>query len=188
MAAGDLTDLATAELAANITSPTPATATILATLITAISAYVPQVLSRSILADNYAETYEGNGRDQLLLRQRPVIQVSSAAWRGQTVTTQADPVLATSGIWTDGRAACLVGYCFPRGEVIRIIYSAGFIDVPADVSLAVAELVAEAYSRRQHVGETSRSQGGQVTVSFDAKTMHAAIADKLRNYRHGAPC
>jgi hypothetical protein len=126
--------------------------------------------------------------DKILLRQRPVIQVNSVSWLGQSITAQGDPITGTNGVWSDERNACLVGYTFPRGDPVRIVYSAGYIDTPADVSLAVAELVAEAYSRRTHVGETSRSQGGQVTVSFDVKAMHNAIADKLSNYKHGAPC
>lgn len=188
MAAGDLTDLATVHIAANITTSSPATDQVLSALIAAMSAYVPQVLNRNVLADNYLETYDGNGKTQLLLRQRPVIQVSSVAWLGQTVTAQASPAGSTNGIWTDGRCANLIGYCFPRGEIIRVIYSAGFIAVPADISLAVAELVAEAYARRTHVGESSRSANGVVTTGFDLKTMHNAIADKLRGYMHGAPC
>jgi hypothetical protein len=28
----------------------------------------------------------------------------------------------------------------------------------------------------------SRSANGQITISFDGRTMHAAIADKLKNY------
>jgi hypothetical protein len=190
MAAGDLTDLATAKIAAGIPSSSNVveTDTALAALITAISSYVPSVIERSILADNYLELYEGNGKDKMLLRERPVLLVSSISWRGQTITNQIDPIAAGSGIFTDGRNACLSGMCFPRGEQIRIAYSAGYIDVPADLSYAVAELVAEAYARRTHVGETSRSQNGQTTISFDAKSMHAAITDKLSGYRRGAPC
>lgn len=188
MAAGDLTDLTTCHTACNITTSSPATDAILQAYISALSAYVPNVINCNILADNYSEIYTGNGKSRMLLRQRPVIQITSVAWRGMTITSVGDEFAGTSGFWSDGRTARLVNYCFPLNEPVQIIYSAGYVTVPLDVSLAVAELVAEAYTRRTHVGENSRSQGGQVTVSFDPKTMHAAIADKLQNYMHGAPC
>jgi hypothetical protein len=187
MAAGDLTDLATAKIAAGVDpGADPVTDGILGSLITALSAYVPQVLDRGILAADYSEIYDGNGGQALLMRQRPVISVASVAWNGFTLTTPGG--LSSSGIWTDGRSIRLNGQSFPLGIPVQIAYRAGYAAVPADVSLACAELVAEAYFRRMHVGEMSRSQGGQETVSFDGRTMHAAIADKLSGYRIGAPC
>jgi hypothetical protein len=188
MASGDLTDLATVYIAAGIETSTTETDTVLASLISSISAYVPNVLNVNVLADNYLELYEGNGKDSLMLRQRPVIQVSSVAWRGQIITAQADPILGGSGVYSDGYSVKLSGYLFPQGEMVRVAYSAGFMTVPADLSLAVAELVAEAFARRKHVGETSRSQQSQITTAFEAKSMHAAIADKLSNYRFVVPC
>lgn len=188
MAAGDLTDLATVKIAAGLPPTSSDTDQILGVLISAISAEVPKALERNILADNYVETYQGNGKSQMLLRQRPVLLISSISWRGQTISAQGDPISGQAGIWTEERNACLEGYCFPAGLPIRIAYSAGYIDVPADISLACASLVAEEYARRERVGENSRSQGGQITTSFDQKAMHAAIKRKLDNYRMGAPC
>lgn len=187
MAAGDLTDLATVHIAAGLTSN--GSDAILSALITAISAEVPNAINRNILTAPYIENYEGNGKEQMLLRQRPVTLISSVAWFGQpALTAVGDPVAGTTGIWTDGRNACLVGYCFPQGLPIQISYTAGYATVPADVSYAVAELVAEEFARRQHVGESSRSANGVVTTAFDMREMHPAIMRKLNNYRHGAPC
>lgn len=188
MAAGDLTDLATCYVACNVSTPSTSLDTILGTLITAMSAYVPNVLNREILSASYSESYRGNGKNSVLLRQRPVTAISSVAWIGQTLSAVGDPTTGLSGVWTDGRNARLVNYCFPDGLPIQINYTAGYATVPADVSYAVAELVAEAYQRRTHVGETTRSSQGAITQSFDPKTMHAAIADKLSNYMAAAPC
>lgn len=188
MAAGDLTDLDTAKIAAGIQTSTSETDGILTALISAISAYVPQALDRQILAADFSEFYEGNGKSRILLRQRPISAISLIAWPGLSISSQGDPISGQAGIWTDGRNACLEGYCFPAGFQIRIDYHAGYASPPADIGLAVAELVAEAYSRRQHSGELSRAQGPSISTSFDARDMHAAIASKLENYRIGAPC
>lgn len=189
MAAGDLTDLATARIAAGLTTAaTGDSDTILGAFITAISSYVPEAIGRGILLANYSEFYDGNGKREILLRQRPVIAISAIAWQGRSIVSQGDEFANTAGIWTDGRSACVVGDAFPIGQRVKISYSAGYAVVPPDLSLAVAELVAEAYGRRSHVGETSRSQGGQTTISFDGREMHAAIRGKLNNYMLGAPC
>lgn len=188
MAAGDLTDLATCYVTCDIVTSTAATDAILSTFITALSAYVPNVINREILADNYIEFYNGNDKANLMLRQRPVLQITSVSWQGQTYTAIGDPIAGTTGVWTDGRNARLVNDTFPAGSTIQVAYSAGYTTVPADVKLAVAELVAEAYQRRTHVGENSRSAAGAITISFDPKTMHNAIADKLNNYMAVVPC
>lgn len=188
MAAGDLTDLATVKIAAGLDQTSPTTDQILGVLISAISAEIPLALERGILSASYSEIYEGNGKSQMLLRQRPIQAISSIAWLGTTLTSAGDPTSGQSGIWNDGRNACLEGYCFPAGLPIRINYQAGYASAPLDLSLACASLCAEEYARRERIGENSRSQGGQVTVSFDQRAMHAAIQRKLDNYRHGAPC
>jgi hypothetical protein len=187
MAAGDLTDLPTAKIAAAVADPSSSeTDEILSALITAISGYVPKAIGREILAADFSEIYTGNGGQALLARQRPIISVASVAWDGFSLTTPGG--LSSSGLWHDGRNIRITGSTFPIGIPVQVAYRAGFAVVPADLSLAVAELVAEAYFRRMHVGEMSRSQGGQETVSFDARSMHAAIEAKLREYKLGAPC
>ena len=188
MAAGDLTDLPTVKAVANITTSTSANDLVLSLLITAISAFVPNQINRQILAANYVENYRGNGKDRLLLRQRPVLAISAVVWQGQSaITTPGDAFAGTTGVTTDGRSAILVNYTIPRGADVRVSYAAGYSTVPADLSLAVAELVAEEYARRTRIGESSRSQGGQTTASFDQKAMGASIMVKLKNYIHGAP-
>ena len=189
MAAGDLTDLATVRAVAGLAVPNLGadTDTVLSRLITAISAFVPNVLNRQILLANYVEMYRGNGKDRLLLRQRPVQSISAVAWQGMTSMTAGDVFAGTTGFATDGRSLILVNSTLPFKYDIRVSYAAGLTVVPADLSLAVAELVAEAYARRTHIGESSRSQGGQTTVSFDQKAMGAQIKMRLQNYAHGAP-
>jgi hypothetical protein len=189
MAAGDLTDLPTARLAAGIDDPeSTGSDGILSALITAVSAEVPGALQRNILSASYSEIYTGNGKSEMLLRQRPITAIASVAWAGQTITAAGDPITGVQGVWTDERNACLEGYSFPKGLPIRIGYTAGYAAIPADISLAVAQLVAEEFTRRQHVGESSRSANGVVTTSFDMRDMHPAIRRKLSNYMLGAPC
>lgn len=186
MAAGDLTDLASVRAMTGVSSTNDDA--YLASLITAISAYVPISLCRAgILTATYQEIRTGNGRNKMLLRQGPVQQVSLVEWQGYSLATQGDIINGTGGIATDGRSVYLINDIFPVNMPVRITYVAGWTTVPADMQNAVTELVAEAYTRRKHIGEVTHSQGGATTVSFDQKDMHAAIAAKLKNYLRVAP-
>ena len=98
---GDLTDLATVKSWLGVT--TSATDGLIATLITAVSAFIPNYLGRQVLSASYVETYRGNGQHQLLLRNYPITAVASVAFAGQTVTAPADPVALTSGFLFDDR-------------------------------------------------------------------------------------
>ena len=56
-----------------------------------------------------------------------------------------------------------------------VSYTAGYATVPAGVQQAVTELVGEAFRRRDRIGQTSKSLGGQETTSFLAAEMNATV-------------
>ena len=185
MAAGDLTTLdavkAWVGLDSNDSDP------LLADLISEISAFVENSLNRKILTATHVETYRGTGGSRVLLRSWPVQSVISVEWSGISITDQVDVVGSASGIATDGRSLILIGFRMPYNQPVRVTYIAGYDYVPLDLSIAVTELVGEAYTARTHIGETSHSSGGQTTVAFSREAMHRAIAAKLQNYMPGAP-
>lgn len=187
MASGDLTTVDAVTAWLGINADTGDTA-LLQTLVSAISAYVPQVLNRQILSAQYTDVRVGNGKDQMLMRQQPITAVSLVELPGGLqISNQVDLMSTITGVATDGRKIYLINNFFPYGVPVRITYTAGWVTPPLDVAQAATELVAEEYTRRQHIGENSHSVGGQTTVSFDQKAMGAYIADKLSNYMRVAP-
>lgn len=184
MAAGDLTTITNVGAWIGLVSPNDNL--LLETLISAISAYVPRVLNQGVLTAEYVEIRQGNGKDRMLLKNWPVQSIALVEWQGMAISAQTDLMSGVSGITTDGKAVWLVNYRFPRAPV-RITYTAGYDTVPLDIQEAVTELVGEEYARKAHIGENSHSQGGQTTVSFDQKAMHAAITAMLSNYIRVAP-
>jgi hypothetical protein len=185
MAAGDLTTLAAVKLWLNFTGTTDDP--LLSSLITEVSAFVESTLNRKILTASYTETYRGTGGARFMLRNYPVQSVASIAWAGSTITTQADPVGTAAGVCTDGRSVILIGSTMPYNQPVKVTYTAGYDVVPADLALAVTELVGEAYTSRTHIGETSHSSSGATTVAFSREAMHKAILARLSNYMPGAP-
>jgi hypothetical protein len=185
MAAGDLTDLPTVKSWLGLT--TTATDSLISSLITAVSAFIPNYLGRQILSADYVETYRGNGQDVMLLRNFPITAVASVAFAGQSITAPADPVALTSGLLFDDRTLSLIGYCFPIGLPIVVSYTAGYAATPPDVAQAVIELVGEAFRRRDRIGVSSKTLGGQEVVAFSLKDMNDAARGLLSSYQVLAP-
>jgi len=185
MAAGDLTDLPTVKAWLGLT--TTASDSLLSALITAVSGFVVNYLGRPILSASYVETYRGNGQCELLLRNFPITAVASVAFAGQTITQAADPVALTSGVLFDDRVLKLIGYRFPIGRPVVVSYTAGYAAAPPDIGQAAVELVGEAFRRRDRIGVTSKTLGGQEVVAFSQKDMNDTARALLASYQVLAP-
>lgn len=59
--------------------------------------------------------------------------------------------------------------------------------VPADVEQAVWELVGERYRAQERIGMSSKSLGGQETVSYDIRAMNPYIRELLNPYKRVVP-
>jgi hypothetical protein len=185
MAAGDLTDLATVKSWLGISGT--ATDDLIASLISAVSSFVGNYLDRQVLSADYVETYRGNGRSAMLLRNFPITAVASVAFAGRTITAMADPVALSSGILFDDRSLRLIGERFPLGLPVVVTYTAGYVSAPPDLAQAATELAGEAFRRRDRIGLTSKSLGGQEVVAFSQADMNATVKALLAPYQVLAP-
>lgn len=112
---------------------------LLARLITAASRFVASYLQRNIQPKQYADVYNGTGQDQLFLRNRPVISVSSVVIGGTVTVPPSTPAPLGYGFVSDDTSVYMVGGagCFPRGyQNVAVTYRAGLqttnpITVPA---------------------------------------------------------
>ncbi len=187
MADGDLTDLDSVKAWLGLPAEAGASDGLLAGLITAASDFVSGYLNRSLLSADYVEVYDGNGAGWMLLRQAPITAVQSVSFAGVTLTAAADPVAGAPGILFDGRRLSLLGYRFPHGVPVVVTYTAGYPSTPAAVQQAVSELVGEAFKRRDRIGQSSKTLGGQETVAFLTTDMNATIKAMLAPYQAVAP-
>lgn len=69
------------------------------------------------------------------------------------------------------------------GRPVEITYSY----TPSSVSQATAELVGEWFKRRERIGLTSKTLGGQETVAFSVLDMSAAVKSMLQPYKNVVP-
>ena len=182
---GDLTDLAMVKSWLGLS--TTGSDDLIASLIGAVSAFIPNYLGRKILSASYIETYRGNGQCEMLLRNFPITAVTSVAFAGQTITVAADPVAMTSGILFDDRALRLVGQRLPVGLPVVVSYMAGYAAPPADIAQAATELVGEAFRRRDRIGLSSKTLGGQEMITFSPKDMNDTARALLASYQVLAP-
>ena len=187
MAAGDLTTLDNVKAWLALPGDPGASDDLLSRLITGASSFVAGYLGRDLLPTDYCEVYDGTGAGWMMLRQAPITAVQSISFRGQTLTAQADPVAGTHGFIFDGRRLSLIGETFPFRALVVVNYTAGYATLPEAIEQAAIELVGEAFKRRDHIGQSSKTLGGQETVAFSTADMNATVTAALAPYRAVAP-
>jgi hypothetical protein len=187
MAAGDLTDLASVKTWLSLPADPGPSDDLLSSLITAASSLVIGYLGRDLNPTSYVEVYDGDGASWMLLRQAPITAVRSISFLGKTLVAPADPVAGTPGYLFDDRRLSLIGERFPHRAPVVVAYTAGFATLPPAIVQATLELVGEAFRRRDRIGQTSKSLGGQETVAFSAADMNATLKTALAPYRAVAP-
>jgi hypothetical protein len=187
MAAGDLTDLDSVKAWLGLSSDVSANDGLLSALITAASGFVTQYLGRDLTPATYTEVYDARGGRTMLLRQAPITAVQAVSFAGVTISQMGDPIVGAPGFWFDGRRLSLIGECFPARGLVVVTYTAGYETLPTSLVQAVNELVGEAFRRRERIGQSSKSLGGQETVAFSTADMNAAVKTALASFIAVAP-
>jgi len=159
---------------------------LLSSLISATSQYIQSWLNRTFAITQYTERRDGVPYgDTLVLRNHPVVSVSSVTMDGRVIP--ASPDYVSNGFWADDVAMYLVGYRMTKGRKnVAITYTAGYATVPLDIAQACTELVALRYSERGRIGHQSKTLNGEV-VSFMVKDFPPDVQTILNNYREVVP-
>jgi hypothetical protein len=154
---------------------------VLARLISAASQFFVTACARPILAQDYAELYDGRGATRLYLRQTPVLAVASLAIDGVAIPPSPQP--CQPGWMLNGNVVLLTGFWFRRGAAnVAVSYSAGWAATPADVAEAVIELVGLRYRGRDRLGKVSEGMGGMATTSYAQNDVSAFVAGVIARY------
>jgi uncharacterized phiE125 gp8 family phage protein len=173
---------------------------VLGSLIDAYSAAVESYCSRRFSQQTYNERRSGNGKNSILLINYPVISIASVSTTTAQNIAQAPAFPGTGTGWYqldvsqgDGRMIVLGGYAFDRGRGnVMIVYDAGYpvggdgvVQVPADLSQALVEMVALRFKARDNIGYRSKTLATE-TIMFDMSAMPASVKMVLQVYRQEA--
>lgn len=218
----------------------------------------------SFVSQSYTDQLRGNGKDNIILRNWPVLGVTSLFVAGTAIEAS---TFNNVGVPTNGyqlgpnlegpNSLFLNGSAFYAGAPVKVTYTAGYqtsqafttavgqkitptakgqwianvevtsgstvltevasapaagqysvdeageytfadadapMDVlitydyaPMDIANATMEIVGEAWRRREHIGQVSKSLGGQQTASYSQKDMNDTVKLVLNNYRRVVP-
>jgi hypothetical protein len=159
--------------------------TLLSSLVSGVSRWIENWLSRTIASATYAETLDGNGKDAIFLTNTPITAVSSVKVNGVSIPARAS--VTGSGYTFDEDGIYLVGYCFTKGRRnVDLGYTAGFASTPEDLELATKKLVGMSYKEKDRIGQSSKGLAGEQT-NFIVKDLPADVECILQNYKRVVP-
>ncbi len=158
---------------------------LLASLVTAASAFAENWMTRLILSASYVETLDGNASDRMILKQYPITAVSSVIVDGYSLPVST--AYNVAGYQFDDIGIYLIGYQFTRARRnVQISYTAGYASVPLDLEQAVIEICAQRYRERDRIGLVSKGLAGE-TTSFSQRDMSEGARSVLQYYQRVFP-
>ena len=174
-----------------------------------ITGFSQYVLNRTGMAsfgvNTYTDIYDGNGAQELFLRNYPVTSVTSVIVGNYTVPQSTgltipgwyiDPhqksIVLRSGGW--GFYMTVPSSIYPQSFMtgrgnIQVIYQAGYTSLPADLYEIVMETVGIFYARKDWKDMASRAlaiQGGSGTTTFKRDWLPEGTQEVLRYHQRRA--
>jgi hypothetical protein len=132
----------------------------LSSLILSMTAYIESATNRTFDGTKeIVEIHDGQGYSNLVLRQYPVIEVTSVEYNNGM---QANPnwvVIDPINYVVDPRLGTILGMFPSFHQNIRVTYKAGFTQAPFDLSLLATQLVAKEFEMRHAQGKASEKMG-----------------------------
>lgn len=139
-------------------------------LILRVSAFIKSYCQREFASQEFSEFYSGDGTNELMLTQRPLIAVGRVQdyYSGNAAFDyMTDDLHVAYEFESFGLVTLLEGDVFlsrPPGNY-RVLYTAGYAAIPEDVRQVAIELVAQKYymKDKQRAGIQSTTFAGQTT-------------------------
>ncbi len=162
-----------------------------------IEAAVKNFCGRDLLVPStpYTEYYDGDGSQQLIVNQRPVISVASiyvdpsclfeSGSLVPNLNSGSPAELISSQRKLNSGIIELFSYAFYRGRrSVKITYSAGYSTVPSDLQRAVKLITAKAWKMQdlQMTGQISQ-QVGDKTVTYEPDAWPKEAIEIVGRYR-----
>lgn len=152
----------------------------------AASDTIESMCQRKFAEATYTELFQGNRGNTLVPFQYPISSVSEVRVDFDRLWTDAETLVPASdyGLSSDGLFITRYAGSFPYGrDVIRAVYTAGYLVVPSDLQLAVL-WAAEWYylhNNRGDMGRTNKSKGDESVGILSA--MPLMIKEIVQRYK-----
>jgi len=154
-----------------------------------VEAWAKTFTGRDLLVDTYTEYQDGSGSNQLRTLQRPVISVTSIHSDPARLFDAAS-LIPASDIIGDARSYALgyvelLTYKYLKGlKSTKIVYTAGYPTIPADLAGAVRSIIAKQFkvASKQLYGEVSH-QVGDMNINMSVDTFPKDALQVLNGYR-----
>ncbi len=154
-------------------------------IIKAASAFIENWLGREILAHNVIEYRDGNGKDEIIFGELPVLEVTRVSVFDRVIP--ASPDFQQFGYRFADWWLVLQGEFFHRGRRnVQIDYRAGYEVVPDDIEQAVIDLVSLRYKERDRFGVRSKTLAGE-TISYIVSDLSPSAKSVLTQYKKVLP-
>lgn len=152
-------------------------------LITGCSTTVRNWIGDALNSKDYTEVRDGTGTGKLILRHQPVTAVASVSLGPPSGRSAL--VVDRDYVWTTYAIQLLAG-SFPKGVAnVAVVYTAGYVAIPADIADNVAKVVALRYKEAERLGQSSKTLGAE-TINFDLSDFPRDVKLALGQYKRVA--
>lgn len=163
---------------------------LLDTLVNSMSKAIATFCGRKFVSETFTEYYDGSGLPDLILKNYPIISVTSLNIDGSRVFDSVTDVTVADNVIIDNNAGIITlwrNYShFPKGlRNVKVVYVAGYATIPVDVQHAAKLAVQYTYKRHytdQKIGISSESVGDK-TTTFDQGDLPRPVKLLLDPYR-----
>lgn len=132
----------------------------------------------------YIEEYDGIGGNELVLRNKPVITITSVEWRDEAGNNASYELLDTEDYFVDTAAGIIKSLITLGGSYHswKVTYTAGYATIPDDLAEACARMAAFVTENGTSGTSIKSKQEGQRKIEyFDSTTAsgNASLIDSL---------
>jgi hypothetical protein len=186
----DLTTLANLKEWLALTNTT-ASDSLLSRLISAASAQIEKLTSRSFTLATYVETRNGMGGYRMILLNQPIVAIGSLMINGAPIPQRPNLSSYSPGLggYTFDQACVYLSGCSfcPGAQNVVITYDAGYSTVPADIEQACIALCGNWFRYKDRIGKSSEGIEGQ-SISFSANMLSAGgVMDVINSNKRVFP-
>jgi hypothetical protein len=158
---------------------------LLARLLSAVSAFIQEVIGYQVASQAYDLVVDGHGGDRLAFGKPPLTAVAHLTINGLEIPLAPDTQAA--GYRFTASAIILQGYQFVRGAGnVEISCTRGWAATPPELEQACLELAALRYKERDHIGQEIATMQGQ-NVTFSTRDMPNSVKTVLNGWKKVAP-